>query len=61
MMKFGDGIDGVLFELLGAGNYNGGPFGDSISDANAVRGGSATATNQWTRAKRKGAKVQCPN
>jgi len=32
MVKFGNGIDGIVFELLGAGA----PFGDPISDNNAI-------------------------
>ena len=35
MVKFGNGIDGIAFELLGAGA----PFGDPISDNNAISGG----------------------
>ena len=59
MVKFGNGIDGIVFELLGARA----PIGDSISDANAISSGSATAiaTNVEAWAKRKRAEVQCPN
>lgn len=46
MVKFGNGIDRIVFELLGTGT----PFGDSISDTNTVFSGAATATtatNVW--------------
>lgn len=38
MMKFGNGIDGALFELLDVDNNCFG-FGDSISDTNAMTSG----------------------
>lgn len=61
MVKFGNGIDGIVFELLGAGA----PFGDPISDNNAICSCDDTViaggTGEGARAKRKRAKLQCPN
>lgn len=91
MVTFGNGIDGIVFELLGARA----PFGDPVSDNNAISSCDDTvitsATGEGTRlqffifflknlivnqhcekqcivfvelktyAKRKRAKLQCPN
>lgn len=43
MMKFGNGIHGMLFELLDASAYS---FGDPISDTDAMSGGGTTAANR---------------
>jgi len=49
MVKFGNGIDGVVFELLGARA----PFGDPVSDNNAISSSDdtaiASATDEGTR------------